>query len=255
MITSRRPGKSTARSCIIIGDAEKKRAVLLSCVGVQTYTLIRNLLSPERPGDRSYDELVRLLKNHFDPRKSEIVQRWKFNTRNRRSEESVIEYVAELRKLAQDCNFEDTLKVMLRDRLVCGINDDRIQRRLLAEDGLTFETALKHAQAMEATKKDIQDLNSKKENAKWNQAAGSVCKMTDTHTKGQSGNGKCYKCGGTNHLAKECRFAGEKCHNCGKVGHIKRAFRSKPADMGKIKDNKKTKRGSGKHDESKFHAR
>lgn len=255
MITSRRPGKSTARSCIIIGDAEKKRAVLLSCVGVQTYTLIRNLLSPERPGDRSYDELVRLLKNHFDPRKSEIVQRWKFNTRNRRSEESVIEYVAELRKLAQDCNFEDTLKVMLRDRLVCGINDDRIQRRLLAEDGLTFETALKHAQAMEAAKKDIQDLNSKKENAKWNQAAGSVCKMTDTHTKGQSGNGKCYKCGGTNHLAKECRFAGEKCHNCGKVGHIKRAFRSKPADMGKIKDNKKTKRGSGKHDESKFHAR
>ncbi len=37
---------------------------------------------------------------------------------------------------------------MLRDRLVCGVNDDSIQRRLLTEDGLTFETALKKAQAI-----------------------------------------------------------------------------------------------------------
>lgn len=59
-----------------------------------------------------------------------------------RPDENVSKYLAELRKLAQDCNFGDSLMMMLRDRLVCGINDDRIQRRLLWEDRLTFERAL-----------------------------------------------------------------------------------------------------------------
>lgn len=91
-----------------VEEPEKKRAILLSCVGAQTYTLMRNLLSPERPGSKSYEDLVSLLKNHFNPKPSEIVQRWKFNSRNRHFDESIVEYVAELRKLAQDCNFGDT---------------------------------------------------------------------------------------------------------------------------------------------------
>ncbi|KAI7806716.1 hypothetical protein IRJ41_010699 [Triplophysa rosa] len=145
-----------------VDEPEKKRAILLSGVGAQTYTLMRNLLSPEKPGAKSYEELVSLLKNHFNPKPSEIVQRWKFNSRNRHPDETIVEYVAELRKLAQDCNFGDTLTVMLRDRLVCGVNDDGIQRRLLAEDGLTFETALRKAQAIEAANKDMADMHKDK---------------------------------------------------------------------------------------------
>ena len=116
------------------------------------------------------------MKAHFNPKPSEIVQRWKFNSKNRKPEESVVEYVAELRKLAQDCNFGDTLTVMLRDRLVCGINEDSIQRRLLSEDGLTFESALKKAQAMEAANKDIKELHSMREKCKMESSGGGICK-------------------------------------------------------------------------------
>jgi hypothetical protein len=45
--------------------------------------------------------------------------------------------VAELRKLSEHCNFGTTLNDMLRNRLVCGVGDQRIQRRLLAEPDLT----------------------------------------------------------------------------------------------------------------------
>ena len=38
---------------------------------------------------------------------------------------------------------------MLRDRIVCGINDVRIQRRLLAEPGLSLAKALELALALE----------------------------------------------------------------------------------------------------------
>lgn len=123
-------------------------------VGAQTYSLMRNLLSPAKSGEKTFAQLVTLLKNHFNPKPSEIVQRFKFDPRMRRPTESVAEYVAELRKLAQDCNYGETLPQMLRDRLVCGINDDRIQRRLLSEINLTFESALSLAQAMESANKN-----------------------------------------------------------------------------------------------------
>jgi len=42
---------------------------------------------------------------------------------------------------------------MLRDRLVCGINDPIIQCRLLAEKALTFKTAMELSQGMESAVK------------------------------------------------------------------------------------------------------
>ena len=59
-------------------------------------------------------------------------------------------YVAKLRKLSEYCNFGTALNDMLRDRLVCSIMDQRIQRRLLAEPDLTLAKALELTQAAEA---------------------------------------------------------------------------------------------------------
>ncbi len=81
------------------------------------------------------------------------MQRFKFNSRNRQPNETVVDYVVVLRELAQHCNYGEKLQEMLRDRLVCGIEADGIQRRLLAEAELTFEKALKLAQAIETANK------------------------------------------------------------------------------------------------------
>ena len=56
--------------------------------------------------------------------------------------------MAELRRLSEHCGFQD-LENMLRDRLVCGVRDTRIQKKLLAEMGLTFKKAFNTAQAVE----------------------------------------------------------------------------------------------------------
>uniref|UniRef100_A0A1A8BW73 Zgc:165409 n=1 Tax=Nothobranchius kadleci TaxID=1051664 RepID=A0A1A8BW73_NOTKA len=183
-----------------IDDGEKQRAILISVVGAATYSLMRNLLSPAKPKDKTFQELVLLMKNHFDPKPSEIVQRYKFDSRSRKPDETVMEYVAELRRLAQDCNYGNTLQQMLRDRIVCGIKDDRIQRRLLSEVDLTFDKALSIAVAMETANKNAQDLQTSGATAKcFNFSKGQQESRTFTGERKE-----CYRCAGTKHTAADC---------------------------------------------------
>ena len=47
--------------------------------------------------------------------------------------ETISDFVAQLRKLSEYCEFGDTLEDMRRDRLVCGCKDQRLQCKLLAK--------------------------------------------------------------------------------------------------------------------------
>ncbi len=101
-----------------------------------------------------------MILNHHCPPPSVTVQWFTFNTRIRKAGESVADYVANLRHVSEHCQFGTSLNDMLRDRLVCGINNDRYQRRLLAESKLTFTKALELAQSMESADKNVQELRS-----------------------------------------------------------------------------------------------
>uniref|UniRef100_A0AAQ4NRX0 Gypsy retrotransposon integrase-like protein 1 n=1 Tax=Gasterosteus aculeatus aculeatus TaxID=481459 RepID=A0AAQ4NRX0_GASAC len=112
---------------------------------------------------------------------------------------------------------------MLRDRLVCGINDDRIQRRLLSETDLTFEKAFKIAVAAEAASKNVQDLHKAPLACNSMKTEGSLKKEGDWRKRDK----ECYRCQGKQHSAAECKFKEAKCHCCGKIGHIAKACRNK----------------------------
>ena len=128
-----------------VKSADKQRAIFLSVCGPTTYQLIRNILAPVKPTDRSLAQLVELVEKHRNPKPSVIVSRYNFNTRMKQPGESIADYTAELRKIAEHCSYGDTLEDMLRDRIVCGISDPQLQRRLLAESALTYKTAFEIA--------------------------------------------------------------------------------------------------------------
>ena len=148
------------------------------------------------------------------------VHRYKFNSRVRQQGESVASFVAELRHLAIDCEFGDSLNEMLRDRLVCGVNDSRIQRRLLSEADLDFDKALKAALAMEMADRDAEDLQGDKK-ATTTEGAIFRAGVGEPRNRGYQ---NCYRCGGK-HKASLCKHKENVCHHCGKKGHILRACR------------------------------
>ena len=111
----------------------RRVAVLLSVIGSRTYSLLRSLLHPEVPGEKTYDQLATALREHFEPKRLVVVERFHFNRRNQGNGESVLEYVAEIKRLAGTCTFGAFLTEALRDRFVCGLKNESIQRRLLSE--------------------------------------------------------------------------------------------------------------------------
>ena len=101
--------------------AEKKVAIFLSVIGAKTYTVLRSPVAPAQPKDKSFAELKTLLKAHYDPKPLLIAERFLFYRGDRTTEESVFEFLAELRRLASHCEFGQFLDEALRDILVCGL--------------------------------------------------------------------------------------------------------------------------------------
>ena len=221
----------------IVAD-DKRRAVFLTVVGPATYRLLKTLASPQKLDEFEFSQLVDLAMSHYNPKPSPIVKRFEFNSRCQREGESIAAYVAEVRKIAEHCQFGTVLNDMLRDRLVCGTRNKVIQRRLLVETSLTFDKAIEMALAAEAAEKDSLRLSgaTTKDN---DQTTPVQPPPTPVHKVGQQkpqvnprnnsppGNrSKCYRCGG-GHLASVCPCREFVCHFCKKKGHLAKVCRKK----------------------------
>ena len=214
-------------------EGDKRRAILLSSCGGATHQLIRNLVAPDKPTDKNYAEIVAVVKAHHQPRPSTIVQRFHFHTRTQKPSESVGDFITQLRKLSEYCEFGDTLQDMLRDRLVCGCRDQRLQCKLLAEPDLTFDKAFKIAKAMEAAEKEAKDLQETPSTAVYQLGKAAANKRNPRRNPNpappnspKATDRDCYRCG-AKHKPTDCKFRDAECNFCKKKGHIARVCRSK----------------------------
>ena len=126
-------------------------------VSRETWAL-RSLLAPTKPTEKTFEQLVAVLTEHYSPLPPEAMQRYRFNSRSRQPGESVAAFVADLRRLAEHCEFGTALNKMLRDRLLHGINDERIRDKLLQEKNLTQDRAIAIAQGVESATKNLQEM-------------------------------------------------------------------------------------------------
>ena len=116
---------------------------------------------------------------------------------------------------------------MLRDRLVCGVRDPQLQKRLLAEHQLTFSKALDVAQAFECAEKCSRDIHSQSP-PPLPVSVNSVGKeVSRSNSSTIPASVSCYRCG-ARHYASDCKFKSVVCNNCGKLGHLAKVCHSKP---------------------------
>ena len=138
--------------------ANRKRAIFLTEIGPDAFSTLSNLLAPEKPKDTPFSDVVKALEKHYNPAPFEIAESFHFGTRYQKQDESISYFMA-LKKLSIHCNYGEFLNQALRDRFVCGLNNPKIQNKLLNTENLSFEKACQIAKSMEMAENNTQ-LNS-----------------------------------------------------------------------------------------------
>ena len=142
--------------------------------------------------------------------------------------------MARLRALTEHYEFGDSLNTMLRDRLLCGVNNEQLQHQLQAEPHLTFTKAMEISQTFKTMTEEARMLQCDASSAE--SLAVNVLLNTNTadttirQTANQMPTNPYYQFGET-HPAAKCRFKQAKCHKCNKNGYIMKVCRSSQAGM------------------------
>ena len=115
---------------------------VLSGIGAKAYAVLRNLLALAEPKDKELATIKQKLVRYCKPKPPVIGQRFIFHQRTQKPGESISHFMMELCQLARTCDFGEFLEEALRDRLVCGLNNTSIQKKLLSENDLTLQRAI-----------------------------------------------------------------------------------------------------------------
>ena len=63
-----------------------------------------------------------------------------------------------LRAVAETCEFGTLKDHLIRDRIVCGVRENAVRRKLLQESGLTLSKCVDICRAVEATSAQLKEV-------------------------------------------------------------------------------------------------
>ena len=78
-----------------VNDDKQKVATFISVMGAELYKLLKNLLSPDKPTEASFQTVTDKLKGHLAPKPLIIAETYKFNCRKQKEGEKVTAVVLE----------------------------------------------------------------------------------------------------------------------------------------------------------------
>ena len=139
------------------GSESKQVNTLLYCLGEEAEAVLdsTNITSDER---KVYSKVIEKLDAFFKVRKNVIFKRARFNWHNQLDGESAEQYIMELYKLAEDCEYGDMKAEMICDRLVVGIRDTALSEQLQIDPDLTLDKAKKKIRQCEAVHEQQREL-------------------------------------------------------------------------------------------------
>lgn len=186
----------------------------------------------DQPATHTLAEILAAFDEYCLPRKNIAMEAFKFNSIAQKEKQTFAEFETELRTQVQYCEFNCATchtpysDRMLRDRIIIGIQDKKLQLKLLdgRDDPLSkiietckiFEAASENKQLLDRKGNLLEvKLVSKKEARK--EELDSDVKTVDAVTRN-----RCYNCGrpfSQNHR-RNCPASNAECHSCGEIGHF-----------------------------------
>ena len=211
--------------------ATRQFSTLLYCLGEEAGAVLEST-NATVDDKKNYGKVIEKLDSYFEVRKNVIYERAIFNRRNQLPGESAEQYIMQLYRLAETCNYGDLEAEMIHDRLVVGIRNGQLSERLQLDPDLTLEKAKKVIRQQEAVHQQQETLKgSSVSKGDLDEARFSGC------YRGKSGHGtrepgpsrreshkrcnkkRCTRCGKEQHPREKCPAKDSICHKCNRKGH------------------------------------
>ena len=144
----------------------RKVALMLSLIGQDAMNIFNSFNVDEETV--KYNDLVKLFDDHFTPKKNLTVERHKFLSRRQQSDESIDDYVTDLKNLSltcglnacKTCDLKTLREDLVKDVLIVGLNSSFriVKERLLQESDLKLDKAVTICKSYELSQKQVKSL-------------------------------------------------------------------------------------------------
>ncbi|KAG8123230.1 hypothetical protein E2320_018789 [Naja naja] len=224
---------------------QRKRALFLGYCGNHLYKTARTLAAPKDVEAMEWKELQKMLEEHYAPAASSLAHRLDFYSREQKPGETINDYLTNLQDITAGCEFEN-VEITLRNRIVVGMRDLRLQRKLITKKSISSKEVMEEARAAEILEKTAAKIEkSKSVHSAWGttskyQGEGDIGELSKEEEEeihrvepdrrsGPQGMSQrplwCAGCKG-NHPRAVCKFRDTICRRCKRKGHIAEACRA-----------------------------
>lgn len=198
---------------------------------------------------RSLDDVLKKFDDHCLPQRNVAMESYKFNMIVQKEKQSFNEFETELRTQLRRCEFkcacgESYEERMLRDRVIIGVHDKKLQLKLLDGRDEALTRVIETCKIYEAANVNRGILDAR-------QTVAYIEKNEQENTTTVNAmNRSCFNCGGPWKFGhnEECKAKEANCRACGKKGHFVRMCR-KPKN--KNSDEKKDENKESKENHYK----
>ena len=211
-------------------------ALFLHCLGPDALKIYNGMQFANEVDKKTLSKIIEKFDEFTIGEVNETYERYVFNGRNQGPDETIDAYIAALRSLAKTCGFCDCLREsLLRDRIVLGVHNNNMRKRLLQERKLDLKKCVDLCRSSEAARSQLKnisgasgsdnthDVNKLYDHSKYGRKPAGK-QHYDRNVRGDAPKKQAYKCTfcGRNHpMQKElCPAWNKRCQACNGRNHF-----------------------------------
>ena len=211
-------------------------ALFLHCLGPDALKIYNGMQFANEVDKKTLSKIIEKFDEFTIGEVNETYERYVFNGRNQGPDETIDAYIAALRSLAKTCGFCDCLREsLLRDRIVLGVHNNNMRKRLLQERKLDLKKCVDLCRSSEAARSQLKnisgasgsdnthDVNKLYDHSKYGRKPAGK-QHYDRNVRGDAPKKQAYKCRfcGRNHpMQKElCPAWNKRCQACNGRNHF-----------------------------------
>ena len=117
--------------------AARVRALFLTNIGKEAYSLLKSYLTPDLPEAKTLEELKTCIRNNLIPAPSLASESYKLSQLRQEPNELLNLFMSRIKTQAAKCQFGAAYDRMVMDRFLCGVRSEKLRSALLSDAEVT----------------------------------------------------------------------------------------------------------------------